>query len=154
MRYWLLNALISVATLLHADNRVDTDSLIALNRDISLRFYHSLAFRSQYSLDLALAFQIKPGVKILDFYYNKRKLSRKKEQVIELFNDEPRVPEWQYFNLKGLRTTLSINDVHQPRFKPTEQIRVQYTKNRKTYSVLVPLEAIRTSTKSYPGDEK
>ena len=146
MKYTLIYASIALVMVQAQAQTITTqDSLISLNKDISLLFYQSLVIRTQYSLDLSIAFQTQDGILITDFYLNKKKLRREKEQVIEDFHDVPSDPRRRYFRLRGLRNTHTLWEVKQPQFMPDEQIKVRYIKKGKAFYALIPLEQLRTS---------
>ena len=137
---------------IQAQTPSSADSLIVVNKDISLRFYQSLVFRGQYSLDIKLAFYTQKGVIIKDFYFNQKKLSRQKEQVNEVFQDDPSDPQKRYFSLRGISTPYSIGDAQQANFEPGEKLTVRYIKNGRTYYAKIPFEKLRISFARPPMD--
>ena len=92
------------------------------------------------------------GVIIKDFYFNQKKLSRQKEQVNEVFQDDPSDPQKRYFSLRGISTPYSIGDAQQANFEPGEKLTVRYIKNGRTYYAKIPFEKLRISFARPPMD--
>ncbi len=148
MKHIILTVLLLAAWITAQAQSADT---LTLNRDVSLIQKATSLKRGQYSLDANLSLYFNKEVKVLGFYYNKRRLNNASGQFKEV--TEPGEKHLRRFELRNITTTYTLYDAQKQPESLKERLVLKYSRNKKTFYVMIPLTALSVSVMRPAGAE-